>query len=200
MLGAILTIVIACIYVGPEMPPWNRFFYYVLPFGLIFYGLRTSVPRLMEIEVIRVVVPPVVLIVAVLGSIFGGVTNPTPAAALGAGGALLLAAIKLLSEKKQIGPLDNKSGRQFLLITTLSIVLMLTIKWNFLDDDNLIGIGRSIAINVAVITYMVSMIGIFYALIILLAARREGSLHVQITPENWQALAHPQEPSECLLY
>ena len=175
MLGAILTLGIACIYVGPDMLPWNRFFYYVFPFLLIFYGLRTSVPRLMEIEVIRVVVPPVVLIVAVLGSIFGGVTNPTPAAALGAGGALLLAAIKLLSEKRQIGPLDNRSGRQFLLITTLSIVLMLTIKWNFLDDDNLIGFGRSIATNIAVITYMISMLGIFYALIILLAARREGS-------------------------
>ena len=175
ILGASLTIVIACIYVGPDMLPWNRFFYYVFPFLLIFYGLRTSVPRLMEIEVIRVVVPPVVLIVAVLGSIFGGVTNPTPAAALGAGGALLLAAIKILSQKRQIGPLDNRSGRQFLFITTFSIVLMLTIKWNFLDDDNLIGIGRSIATNIAVITYMISMLGIFYALIILLAARREGS-------------------------
>ena len=82
---------------------------------------------------IRVVVPPVVLIIAVLGSIFGGVTNPTPAAALGAGGALLLAAIKLLSSETQLGPLNNKSGRQFLLLTTLSIILMLTIKWNFLD-------------------------------------------------------------------
>jgi TRAP-type mannitol/chloroaromatic compound transport system permease large subunit len=33
-----------------------------------------------------VVFPPLVLIVAVLGSILGGITNPTPAAALGAGG------------------------------------------------------------------------------------------------------------------
>ena len=173
--GAALTIAVACIYVGPDMPPWSRFFYFLIPFILIFNGLRYSIPRLMEIEVIRVVVPPVVLIVAVLGSIFGGVTNPTPAAALGAGGALLLAAIKLLSGERQLGPLDNRSGRQFLLITTLSIVLMLTIKWNFLDDDNLIGFGRSVATNIAIITYIISMLGIFYALTILLTARREGS-------------------------
>ena len=61
-----------------------------------------------------------------------------------------------------------------MLLTTLSIILMLTIKWNFLDDDELIGFGRTVATNIAVITYIISMLGIFYALIILLTARSEG--------------------------
>ena len=46
----------------------------------------------------------------------------------------------------------------------------------FLDDDELIGFGRTVATNIAVITYIISMLGIFYALIILLTARSEGVL------------------------
>ncbi|MFL2801806.1 MAG: TRAP transporter large permease subunit [Paracoccaceae bacterium] len=172
--GVLLTLYVSITYVGSNMAPWSRLMYYLFPLIFLFYGLKKSIPFLLQIEVIRVVVPPVVLIIAVLGSIFGGVTNPTPAAALGAGGALLLAAIKLLSNKTQLGPLENKSGRQFLLLTTLSIILMLTIKWNFLDDDELIGFGRTVATNIAIITYIISMLGIFYALIILLTARTEG--------------------------
>ncbi|MCT8999167.1 TRAP transporter large permease [Chelativorans intermedius] len=42
-------------------------------------------------EVMRAVVPPVVLIVAVLGSILGGIATPSEAASVGAVGALLLA-------------------------------------------------------------------------------------------------------------
>ena len=44
---------------------------------------------------LRVVAPPVILIVSVLGSILGGITSPTPAAALGAAGAIMLAAARL---------------------------------------------------------------------------------------------------------
>jgi TRAP-type mannitol/chloroaromatic compound transport system permease large subunit len=50
---------------------------------------------------LRVVFPPLVLIIAVLGSILGGITNPTPAAGLGAAGALMLAAFRKLSDEKQ---------------------------------------------------------------------------------------------------
>jgi tripartite ATP-independent transporter DctM subunit len=45
-------------------------------------------------RVIRVLVPPLALILAVLGSIIGGLATPTEAAAVGAVGALLLAAIR----------------------------------------------------------------------------------------------------------
>ena len=46
-------------------------------------------------EVVRAVVPPILLIVAVLGAILGGVATPTEAAAVGAAGALLMAGGKL---------------------------------------------------------------------------------------------------------
>ena len=49
------------------------------------------------------VFPPLVLIVAVLGSILGGITNPTPAAALGAAGAIMLAAYRKLKETDRSG-------------------------------------------------------------------------------------------------
>ena len=43
----------------------------------------------------RVLVPPILLIVAVLGSILGGIATPTEAASVGAVGALLLAGLRL---------------------------------------------------------------------------------------------------------
>ena len=43
-------------------------------------------------EVLRVLVPPLVLVLVVLGSIFAGIATPTEAGALGAVGAMLLAA------------------------------------------------------------------------------------------------------------
>jgi TRAP-type mannitol/chloroaromatic compound transport system permease large subunit len=46
-------------------------------------------------EVIRAIVPPVLLIFAVLGAILGGVATPTEAAAVGAVGALLMAGHRL---------------------------------------------------------------------------------------------------------
>lgn len=48
--------------------------------------------RVRSRELVAVLVPPVVLIVAVLGSILGGIATPTEAAAVGAVGATLLAA------------------------------------------------------------------------------------------------------------
>lgn len=47
----------------------------------------------------KVMVPPIVLIIAVLGSILGGITTPTEGAAVGALGALLLAAPRLMPDR-----------------------------------------------------------------------------------------------------
>lgn len=46
-------------------------------------------------DALKALVPPIVLIIAVLGSILAGIATPTEAAAVGAMGALLLAAIRL---------------------------------------------------------------------------------------------------------
>jgi tripartite ATP-independent transporter DctM subunit len=47
------------------------------------------------LNILRMLVPPVVLIIAVLGSILGGLATPTEAAAVGAIGAILLAGFRL---------------------------------------------------------------------------------------------------------
>jgi TRAP-type mannitol/chloroaromatic compound transport system permease large subunit len=57
-------------------------------------------------ELARALVPPIVLIVAVLGSILGGVATPTEAAAVGAIGATLLAGLR------QRAILADLSGRR----------------------------------------------------------------------------------------
>lgn len=50
-------------------------------------------------ELTRALVPPIVLIVSVLGSILGGVATPTEAAAVGAVGALLLAGLRFEQDR-----------------------------------------------------------------------------------------------------
>ena len=51
-------------------------------------------PPALAARVLRVLLPPVALMVAVLGSIIGGLATPTEAAAVGAAGALALAAVR----------------------------------------------------------------------------------------------------------
>ncbi|NDY41924.1 TRAP transporter large permease subunit [Dissulfurirhabdus thermomarina] len=66
----------------------------------------TSLPRL----VARALVPPMVLIVAVLGSIFAGIASPTEAAGLGASGATLLCMAR--------GRFDRRILREVMAATT----------------------------------------------------------------------------------
>ena len=171
--GVIAFLAAAVYLVTPHTDPWMRTLIYAVPALLIIYGMVAAVPRLLEVEVIRVVVPPVVLIVAVLGSIFGGITNPTPAAALGAGGAMLLSAIKLLERSEQVGPFDNNIGRNVLLWTAAAIATMLLVKANFLDGGQAQGFGRGVASAFAGVLYVISILGMIYAAIVLLSARVE---------------------------
>lgn len=55
---------------------------------------REEAARISTGELLNALVPPIVLIVAVLGSILGGVATPTEAAAVGAVGATLLAGLR----------------------------------------------------------------------------------------------------------
>ncbi|MFO7603812.1 MAG: TRAP transporter large permease subunit [Gammaproteobacteria bacterium] len=52
---------------------------------------RAISPRALLLRIVQALLPPLVLIVAVLGSIVGGIATPTEAAAVGAMGAILLA-------------------------------------------------------------------------------------------------------------
>lgn len=71
---------------------------YILVHGLIRPGdmppAALDTPKPDRREIISAIVPPVLLIVAVLGAILGGVATPTEAAAVGAVGALLMAGIR----------------------------------------------------------------------------------------------------------
>ena len=133
-----------------------------VPTALALYGCKHAVARLMEIELIRVVFPPLVLIVAVLGSILGGITNPTPAAALGAAGAIMLSGYRVLKEQ-------NKSGK-LIVVASFSIVIMILTGLNFDLRVSLESVALEdwIAFFVAQAAYSVAMLGLIYSAWVLL--------------------------------
>ncbi len=143
--------------VAPEYTGGTRFFIYLLPALAIIYGLRAAIPRMMEVDAIRVVSPPVILIVAVLGSILGGITNPTPAAALGAAGAIMLSAARKLE--------DNPGGRRIILWSALGVLVMLLLRTNFdlrmtLDATTFEDL---VAIVIGLIAFHVTVFGLGYS-------------------------------------
>ncbi|WP_412063019.1 TRAP transporter large permease [Rubrivirga sp. IMCC45206] len=71
-------------------------------------------------RVMRALLPPLALILVVLGSIFAGVATPTEAGALGAVGALVLAALN----GRFTRPLLWDAARQSALLTTMVLVLL----------------------------------------------------------------------------
>ena len=88
-LGVVLGLILDILVIGPQMSPGVTFLILAIPVALALYGCSYGAGLLAKNELVRVVFPPLVLIVAVLGSILGGITNPTPAAALGAAGAII---------------------------------------------------------------------------------------------------------------
>jgi len=112
-------------------------------------------------ELLKVVFPPLVLIVAVLGSILGGITNPTPAAALGAGGAIMLAAYRLLREADQSGKIIIQGA--------FAIVIMILVGVNFdirITQES-VGFENWAAYVVAQIAYLYAIFGIAFACFVL---------------------------------
>ncbi len=132
------------------------------PFLMIAYGMMAAGKRLGENEMLRVVFPPLVLIVAVLGSILGGITNPTPAAALGAAGAIMLAAYRKLKD-------ENASGK-FILQSSFAVMVMLLIGVNFDLRTGVEDIDWQdwVAIVVAQGAYLVAFSGLIFACLTLL--------------------------------
>ena len=121
--GILLMLLVDIMLISPLTSPGTTTVLIAIPLIITFIGLRTAAGYLASNEILRVVFPPLVLIVAVLGSILGGITNPTPAAALGAGGAILLAAYRKRKDQGQ-------SGR-IVLLTAGAILLMLIVGTNF---------------------------------------------------------------------
>ncbi|MDR9427567.1 MAG: TRAP transporter large permease subunit [Salibaculum sp.] len=151
--------------IGPTTTPGTTTLIIALPLLLAGYGLWHAFARLSRNELLRVVFPPLVLIIAVLGSILGGVTNPTPAAGLGAAGAIMLAAYRKLQEQE-------RSGR-LILLTTGAVILMLLVGVNF---DMRIGqadlsLENWIAFFVAMAAFLFALFGLLYACWVLLRSR-----------------------------
>ena len=74
----------------------------------------------MAMKVLRVMVPPLVLILLVLGSIFFGVATPTEAGALGAVGAMVLAAFNRRLSWRELGQVCDST-----LTTTAMVIFIL---------------------------------------------------------------------------
>ena len=161
--GVVLALLVDAFLIMPTTTPGMAFVYLLIPLVIVIWACRIAVERLSRNELLRVVFPPLVLIVAVLGSILGGITNPTPAAALGAGGAILLAAYRKRRDQ-------NRSGR-VIIMSSFALVIMLLIGFNF---DLRVGSNTTtenwIAFFVAQATYLFALFGLFYACWVLLAS------------------------------
>ncbi|TNJ44060.1 TRAP transporter large permease subunit [Phaeobacter sp. B1627] len=102
-IGLLALALVDVVAISPTTSATGTVIWMLLPSLLALYGCKEAAARCARNDLIRVVFPPLVLIVAVLGSILGGITNPTPAAALGAGGAIMLAAYRRLKDEGQSG-------------------------------------------------------------------------------------------------
>ncbi len=160
--GIALGILADILILSPTTSAGATFVLMALPVALVLYGCRFAAARLARNDLIRVVFPPLVLIVAVLGSILGGITNPTPAAALGAGGAIMLAAFRKLRD-------EQKSGK-LILGASFAILILIVIGVNFDLRTGLetTGFEEWIAIIFAQAAYHIAIFGILYACWVLL--------------------------------
>ncbi|RBI87111.1 C4-dicarboxylate ABC transporter permease [Rhodosalinus halophilus] len=159
--GVALALLIDIVAISPLTSPAVTVLWLAIPIALTIYGLRHAFARLAQNELLRVVFPPLVLIVAVLGSILGGITNPTPAAALGAGGAIMLAAYRKLRD-------ENRSGK-IIIWSTFALIIMLLVGINF---DLRVGIEETgfdtwVAYIVAQAAYLYAIFGLLYACFVL---------------------------------
>jgi TRAP-type mannitol/chloroaromatic compound transport system permease large subunit len=156
-LGVLLIALADVLWVTPTTSSGLTLIIVGLPLLLALYGCRVAVQRLSKNELIRVVFPPLVLIVAVLGSILGGITNPTPAAALGAGGAIMLAAFRKLQDQ-------NKSGA-VIIKAAFGVVICILIGVNFdlrINQDS-VSVESWIAFFFAYGAYLYAMAGLIFA-------------------------------------
>ncbi|MDJ0820967.1 MAG: TRAP transporter large permease subunit [Paracoccaceae bacterium] len=121
--GLVLGLLVDIIAIGPLSSSGVTVALMVIPWAIALYGCYFAMQRLAKNELLRVVFPPLVLIVAVLGSILGGITNPTPAAALGAAGAIMLAAYRKLK--------DEDRSPKIIIWSTLAVIVMILVGVNF---------------------------------------------------------------------
>ncbi|WP_415920362.1 TRAP transporter large permease [Tateyamaria sp. SN6-1] len=160
-IGVVLALLADIVLIGPLNSAGYYVFVMLIPFALILYGAVEGVKRCAQNELIRVVFPPLVLIVAVLGSILGGITNPTPAAALGAGGAIMLAAYRKLT--------DQDRSPKIIIWSTLAIIVCILVGVNFdlrINQDN-VSAQSWFGFTIAYAAYLYALFGLLFSCYIL---------------------------------
>ncbi len=172
--GVGLILLADILLISAATTPGTAFVILLIPLAITYYGLKVGIGYMGKNDILRVVFPPLVLIVAVLGSILGGITNPTPAAALGAGGAILLAAYRKRKDQE-------KSGR-IVILTALAIVVMLVIGGNFdlRMGQEVVTFENRLAFLVAFASFLFSMFGLIWSCWILI----EGGVLAPVVRET----------------
>ncbi len=160
-IGVVLVLLADIVLVGPLNSSGYYVFVMALPFALVLYGTVEATKRCARNELIRVVFPPLILIVAVLGSILGGITNPTPAAALGAGGAIMLAAYRKLK--------DLDRNPKIIIWSTLAIIVCILVGINFdlRINQEVVAAQSWFAFFVAYAAYLYALFGLLFSCYIL---------------------------------
>jgi len=155
--GVILGLLVDVLLIGPSTGAGVSVILLLIPLALTLYGCAHAARRLAGNELIRVVFPPLVLIIAVLGSILGGITNPTPAAALGAGGAIMLAAYRKLR--------DQDRSPKVILYATFAIIIAILIGVNFDLRINVetVSFETWVAFLFAKAAYLYALFGLLFA-------------------------------------
>ncbi|NVK99761.1 TRAP transporter large permease subunit, partial [Ruegeria pomeroyi] len=162
-LGLVLMLLADILFIGPLTSPGVTVLILLVPLALALYGCKAAAIRCTGNDLIRVVFPPLVLIIAVLGSILGGITNPTPAAALGAGGAIMLAAYRKLKDEGRTG--------NVIIWSTFAIIICLLIGVNFdlrINQDG-VSVETWIAFIFAYATYIYALGGLLFGCWVLFA-------------------------------
>ncbi|WP_300029708.1 TRAP transporter large permease subunit [uncultured Roseobacter sp.] len=155
--GTVLVVLVDILLVSANTSPGTMVVLMALPFAAVMYGVVHATKICATNELIRVVFPPLVLIVAVLGSILGGITNPTPAAALGAGGAIMLAAYRKLR--------DQDRTPKVIIWSTLAIIVCILVGINFdlrINTDD-VGFESWAAFFVAYAAYLYALFGLLFS-------------------------------------
>jgi TRAP-type mannitol/chloroaromatic compound transport system permease large subunit len=162
-LGVVLLAIGDILFVAPTTSAGATVLILAIPFVMALYGCKQAAIRATQNELIRVVFPPLVLIIAVLGSILGGITNPTPAAALGAGGAIMLAAYRKLQDQ-------GRSGN-VIIWSTFAIIICILIGVNFdlRINQPSVSVESWIAFLFAYGTYLYALFGLLYGCWVLFA-------------------------------
>ncbi|WP_299893917.1 TRAP transporter large permease subunit [uncultured Ruegeria sp.] len=155
-IGLLLMLLVDILMISPTTSSGATFVLLALPFALAIYGCKEAAARCATNDLIRVVFPPLVLVIAVLGSILGGVTNPTPAAALGAGGAIMLAAYRKLQDQ-------GRSGKVIIWSTfAVMIALLMGVNFDLRINQGNVTVETWIAFIIAYASYLYALFGLLF--------------------------------------